>query len=113
VARTLYINRRGQGYRETISECPPVLVDTPSPRRIRLVTARARDHQMSLTKVHHPMPSEGAARAALTDMRKHYRIALRGAVACEEQGLWYLHVPFGGTGFSPGEFASALRARNH
>ncbi len=55
------------------------------------------------------------AQTALTEFRKRYRIALRGAVVIgpEYSGAYFLHVPLGGTGFSVSEFASALRAGNY
>lgn len=55
------------------------------------------------------------AQTALTEFRKRYRVALRGAVVIGPDyfGAYYLHVPLGGTGFSAAEMASALRAGNY
>lgn len=56
-----------------------------------------------------------AAQTALTEFRKKYRLALRGAVVCERAviGDFVIVAPLGGTGFSATEFASALRAGNY
>lgn len=55
------------------------------------------------------------AQIALTEFRKRYRIALRGAVVIgpDYHKAYTLHVPLGGTGFSPAEMASAIRAGNY
>ena len=48
------------------------------------------------------------ANSALTAMRKRYRVALRGSVACERQHGYTLHVNLNGSGFSAEEFRSAV-----
>ena len=55
------------------------------------------------------------AQTALTEFRKRYRVALRGAVVIGPDSFvaYHLHVPLGGTGFSAAEMASALRAGNY
>jgi hypothetical protein len=55
------------------------------------------------------------ARVALTEFRKRYRCAMRGAVIIgpDYHGACYVHAPLGGSGFAPAELASALRAGNY
>lgn len=55
------------------------------------------------------------ARAALTDLRRRYRLALRGAavIGPDYFGAYYVHVQLGSTGFSAAEMAGALRAGDY
>lgn len=55
------------------------------------------------------------AQTALTEFRKRYRVALRGAVVIgpDYHKGFTIHAPLCGTGFSATEFASALRAGNY
>ena len=48
------------------------------------------------------------ANSALTAMRKRYRVALRGSVACECRHGYTLYVNLSGSGFSAAEFKSAV-----
>lgn len=56
-----------------------------------------------------------AAQIALTEFRKRYRRALRGAVVIgpDYHKGFTIHAPLGDTGFSATEFANALRAGNY
>lgn len=65
-----------------------------------------------LTRVPLSFHSAREARATLTAFRKRYRVALRGACVTgpDFHGLHSVHVPFGGTGFSPAEMASAMQS---
>lgn len=69
---------------------------------------------MSLTRLYTPFATKKAAQAALTKFRKHYGVALRGAVVIEHTHMgeteYDLYIPFGGTGFSPAEMKSAMIA---
>lgn len=55
------------------------------------------------------------AQIALTEFRKRYRVALRGAVVIgpDYHKGFKIHAPLDGTGFTAAEFASALRAGNY
>ena len=55
------------------------------------------------------------AQTALTEFRRRYRIALRGACITGPDYFkaYRLHVPIGGTGFSVAEMASAMRAGDY
>lgn len=55
------------------------------------------------------------AQTALTEFRRRYRIALRGACITGPDYFkaYRVHVPLGGTGFSAAEMASAMRAGNY
>ena len=68
-----------------------------------------------LTKIYAPFSDERTAKVALTEFRKKYRVALRGAVVIHDaiDRAHYIHAPLGNTGFSNAEFASALRAGNY
>lgn len=63
-----------------------------------------------LTRIPHAFNSARAARAALTHVRKHYRVALRGACVTgpDYHGKFTVHAPLGGTGFSAAELAGAF-----
>jgi len=65
-----------------------------------------------LTEIPITFASRVDAQRALTNVRKRYRIALRGAVVTgpDYHKRYGVHAPLGGTGFSPAEFASALHA---
>ena len=52
--------------------------------------------------------TEKDAKSALTAMRKRYRVALRGSVACERHHGYTLYVNLSGSGFSAEEFKSAV-----
>lgn len=64
-----------------------------------------------LTEIYHTFETERRAKRILTQLRKAYRIALRGAVvcpyACPRGPGFRIHAPLGGTGMSGAEFASA------
>lgn len=65
---------------------------------------------MTPAEIYYTFPTEKQAKATLTLVRKKYRVAFRGAVACRcyhPEG-YRLHVPLGGTGFSAAELASVL-----
>lgn len=68
-----------------------------------------------LTQIPAAFSTLHTARVALTEFRKHYRVALRGAVVIgpDFHGAFYVYAPLGSTGFSPVEMASALRAGNY
>lgn len=61
-----------------------------------------------------PFTSGKRAKTALTECRKRYRIALRGAVVIEDriEKAFYVHLPLGGTGYSVAEWAGNLRTCN-
>lgn len=62
-----------------------------------------------------PFISEKRAKSALTECRKKYRVALRGAVVIEDtwERAFYVHLPLGGTGYSVAEWAGNLRTCNN
>jgi hypothetical protein len=68
-----------------------------------------------LTELHCTFSTRASAQTALTEFRKHYRIALRGACITgpDFHGAYRVHVPLGGTGFSNAEMSSAMRAGNY
>lgn len=68
-----------------------------------------------LTAIPATFSDRRAAQIALTEFRKRYRVALRGAVVIgpDHHKGFTIHAPLGGTGFSAAEFASALRAGNY
>jgi hypothetical protein len=67
-----------------------------------------------LTELHCTFFTRANARTALTEFRKRYRVALRGAcVTGPVLGTYRVHVPLGGTGFSNAEMSSAMRAGNY
>jgi hypothetical protein len=68
-----------------------------------------------LTQIPASFSTLQAARVALTEFRKHYKCAMRGAVIVgpDFHGAFYVHAPLGGSGFSAAEFAGALRAGNY
>lgn len=70
---------------------------------------------MMLTAIPVTYTDKRTAQTALTEFRKKYRLALRGAVVCERAviGGFVIVAPLGGTGFSAAEFTSALRAGNY
>lgn len=55
------------------------------------------------------------AQTALTEVRRTYRVALRGACVTGPDYFkaYRVHVPLGGTGFSAAEMVSAMRAGNY
>lgn len=60
-----------------------------------------------------PFTSKKRAQGALTEARKRYRVALRGAVVIQdsiEGSVWYVHLPLGNTGYSRDEWAGNLRS---
>ena len=65
-----------------------------------------------LTRIYHTVSTLAAAQTALIAFRKRYRVALRGACITgpDFHGIFTLHVPLDGTGFSNAEFSGALRA---
>jgi hypothetical protein len=68
-----------------------------------------------LTRIPASFSTLQTARVALTEFRKRYRLALRGAVIIgpDYHGAFCVHAPLGSTGFSAAEMASALRAVNY
>lgn len=68
-----------------------------------------------LTEIPASFSSKDAAQAALTDVRKTYRVALRGAVVIGPDyfGEFKIHAPIGGTGLSVGELAAVLRGERY
>ena len=65
-----------------------------------------------LTELHIDFQSREQAQRALTDLRKEYRIALRGACITGPDyfNCYRVHVPLGNTGFSNAEMCGAIRA---
>jgi hypothetical protein len=76
-----------------------------------------RTHQglIMLTELQVTFSTRATAQHALTDFRKRYRIALRGACITGPhfRGEYRVHVPLGGTGFSNAEMSAELRAGNY
>lgn len=68
-----------------------------------------------LTAIPATFSDRRTAQTALTEFRKRYRVALRGAVVIgpDYHKGFTIHAPLNGTGFSATEFASALRAGNY
>lgn len=61
-----------------------------------------------------PFTSEKRAKAALTECRKRYRVALRGAVVISDnfERAAFVYLPLGSTGYSATEWAGNLRSCN-
>lgn len=68
-----------------------------------------------LTRLPLSFSTKRTAQTALTEFRKKYRVALRGAciLGPDYHGSYSVHVPLGGTGFSAAEMASAMRAGDY
>lgn len=68
-----------------------------------------------LTPIPASFSDKRTAQTALTEFRKRYRVALRGAVITGPDyfGAYRIHAPLGNTGFSVAELASALRAGDY
>ena len=68
-----------------------------------------------LTELHATFSNRKTAQQALSDLRKRYRIALRGACITGPHfnGEFRVHVPLGGTGFSNAEMSAEMRAGNY
>jgi hypothetical protein len=68
-----------------------------------------------LTELHVTFTERKTAQQALTDLRKRYRIALRGACVTGPHfnGEYRVHVPLGNTGFSNAEMSAELRAGSY
>ncbi len=68
-----------------------------------------------LIELHCKFSTRDNAQTALTEFRKRYRVALRGACVTgpDHFGCYRVHVPLGGTGFSVAEMSSAMRAGNY
>lgn len=68
-----------------------------------------------LTELHCSFSTRANAQAALTEFRKQYRVALRGACITgpDYHGVYRLHVPLGNTGFSNAEMSAAMRAGDY
>lgn len=68
-----------------------------------------------LTELYSPTyETKAKAHKALTQVRKRYRVALRGSVACNDHDrtgkkVIRLHVNLSGSGFSSAELSSVLR----
>lgn len=79
------------------------------------MTAAHQSGTDMLTELPCTFTTQREAQTALTEFRRRYRVALRGAciVGPDYFKAYRLHVPLGGTGFSAAEMASAIRAGNY
>lgn len=68
-----------------------------------------------LTKLYCKFTDKKTAQIALTEIRKKYRIALRGACITgpDYHGSYSVHVPLGNTGFSNAELSAEMRVGNY
>lgn len=68
-----------------------------------------------LTELYCTFSSKKTAQSALTEIRKKYRIALRGACITgpHYHGEFRVFVPLGATGFSNAEMSAEMRAGNY